>query len=111
MLTCVVQGSADVAGGFLRTELGNTIPSLHCECVVQMWLQLTNDHEGLLYVNIARLVTHLISTGLTHTCLAALTYHAICNIGASSCVSWGTPGQLELPNGQLGCSSSQCFRR
>lgn len=111
MLTCVVQCSADGAGGSLRAELGNPTPSLHCECVVQMWLQLTNDHGGLLYVSIAGFVTHLLSTGLTHTALAMLTYHTIGNIRASSCVSWGSPGQLQLANGHLGCGSSQWFRR
>lgn len=93
-LTCVVQGSGDAGGGPLSAELGHATVSLHSERVVQMRIQVSDNHDGFLQVCGARFEAYLVAAGDTRAPVTVLTRHAVGEVAAPGHQRWA-PGQLQ----------------
>lgn len=79
-----MQCGVNAADGSFTAELRNSAPRLHGERVVQMRLQFTHNHFGVLQVSAARVETNFFATGLAHFSFAAFASHGVRDVAAAA---------------------------
>lgn len=79
-----MQCRVNAADGSFTAELRHSAPRLHREGVVQMRLQFTHDHFGLLQVCAARVEANFLAAGLARFSFAAFANHGVRDVAAAA---------------------------